>query len=339
MYHELRKRALVGLGHMKRREFIALLGNAAAALPRAARAQRQETVRRIGFMRAAAPPEYELAAFMRGLAERGYVQGRNFVLVPQWGDSDVSRLSELAVALLNQAVEAVVTEGTLAVRALVAVSATIPIVTTSAADPFMSGLIKNLSRPGGNVTGFASMERDISGKVFEILKEMVPGLRQIGVLASRSIWPLFEPGQDEAARALGIRYDFVDMPHAGAAGDAMRDAIAAGAQGAVVRGSPYFSSAQRRFIIESAAQRRLPTIYERRDDAERGGLVSYAPNVQEQYRATAEYVVRILAGESPGALPIQQPTRFEMVINMKTAKALGLEVPGPLLARADDVIE
>src|SRR5215467_3675088 len=225
MYHELRKRALVGLGHMKRREFIALLGNAAAALPRAARAQRQETMRRIGFMRAAAPPEYELAAFMRGLAERGYVQRRNFVLVPQWGDGDVSRLSELAVALLNQAVEAVVTEGTLAVRALVAVSATIQIVTTSVADPFMSGLIKNLSRPGGNVTGFASMERDISGKVFEILKEMVPGLDRIAVLATRPVWAVFASGQDQAAKALGIEYRFIDMPRPEAANAAMLQAV------------------------------------------------------------------------------------------------------------------
>jgi putative ABC transport system substrate-binding protein len=203
----------------------------------------------------------------------------------------------------------------------------------------MGGLIKNLSRPGGNVTGFASMERDLSSKVFEILKEMVPDLGRIAVLATRPVWALFAPGQDQAAKALGIEYSFIDMPQPEAAGTAMRQAVAAGAKGAVVRGSPFFSSAHRRIIIDSAAEHRMPTIYERRDDAEQGGLVSYAPNIQDQYRATAEYVVKILGGANPGDLPIQQPTRFEMVINIKTAKALGLEVPPTLLARADEVIE
>ena len=150
---------------------------------------------------------------------------------------------------------------------------------------------------------------------------------------------LFAPGQDQAAKALSIEYSFIDMPQPEAVGAAMRQALAEGAQGAVVRGSPYFSSVQRRLIIDSAAEHRLPAIYERRDDAERGGLVSYAPNVEDQYRATAEYVVRILAGENPGELPIQQPTKFEMVINLKTAKALGIEIAPILLARADEVIE
>jgi putative ABC transport system substrate-binding protein len=324
---------------MKRREFIAVVCGAAAAWPFAARAQQTERMRRIGFLRAAPPPQHELDALLNALAERRYVQGRNFVLVPQWGDGDVAQLGPLADALIRQGVELIVTEGTVAVRAAANANASIPVVTTSAADPFMGGLVKSLSRPGGNVTGFASMEKDISGKVFAILKEAVPGLRRIGVLASASIRGLFAPGQDEAARALGIEYEFFDMPRAEMAPAAMDQALAAGVQGVVVRGSPYFSSQQRRLIIDSAAARRLPAIYERRDDAERGGLVSYAPNVQDQYRATAEYVVRILAGEKPGELPIQQPVKFEMVINLKTAKAIGLDLPATLLARADEVIE
>src|SRR3954454_3686698 len=323
---------------MKRREFIALVGTT-AAWPLAVRAQQPERIRRIGFLRAAQPPQHELDAFLNALSERHYVQGRQFVLVPQWGEGDVAQMGQLATALVKQGVELIVTEGTVAARAAANASASIPIVLTSAADPFMGGLVKNLSRPGGNVTGFASMEKDISGKVFEILKEIVPGLRRIGVLASASIRGLFAPGQDEAARALGIEYGFFDMARAEAAPEAMDQAVAGGVQGIVLRGSPYFSSAQRRLIIESAAARRLPAIYERRDDAERGGLVSYAPNVQDQYRATAEYVVRILAGEKPGELPIQQPTRFEMVINLRTAKAIGLDIPATLLARADEVIE
>jgi putative ABC transport system substrate-binding protein len=323
---------------MKRREFIAVVGSA-AAWPLAVRAQQPERLRRIGFLRAAPPPQHELDALLNALAERHYLQGRQFVLVPQFGDGDVAQIGQLATALVKQGVELIVTEGTVAARAAANASGSIPIVLTSAADPFMGGLVKNLSRPGGNVTGFASMEKDISGKVFEILKEIVPGLRRIGVLASASIRGLFAPGQDDAAKALGVEYAFFDMARADAAPAAMDQAIAAGVQGVVVRGSPYFSSPQRRLIIDSAAARRLPAIYERRDDAERGGLVSYAPNVQDQYRATAEYVVRILAGEKPGDLPIQQPIKFEMVINLKTAKALGLEIPATLVARADDVIE
>ena len=324
---------------MKRREFITLLGSTAATWPQAVRAQQPAKVKRIGLLRGAPQPEHELTAFLRALAERGYVQGRNFVLVPQVGDGSPGQLPELAAALVNQGVDIIVTEGGLAVRAAAGASSTIPIVTASAADPFLGGLVKNLSHPDGNITGFVSMERDISSKVFGILKEMVPALGRIAVLASRPIWPLFTPGQDQAAKALGIEYSFIDMPQPEAVGIAMRQALAEGARGAVVRGSPYFSSVQRRLIIDSAAEHRLPAIYERRDDAERGGLVSYAPNVEDQYRATAEYVVRILAGESPGELPIQQPTKFEMVINLKTAKALDPEIPPALLARADEVIE
>jgi len=325
---------------MKRRDFIRLVGGGIAAVrPVGAWAQRDARLRRIGFLRAAPPPDHELAAFLQALGERGYVQGRDFVLVPQWGNGNVERLPELAVALINQGVEIIVTEGTIVVRAAAAASSTIPIVTASAADPFMGGLIKNLSHPGANVTGFASMERDISSKVFQTLTEMVPGMRRIAVLATRSVWPMFAPGQDEAAKSLGIEYIYVDMPQAEAASTAMAQAAATGAQGVVIRGSPFFSSTHRRFIIESAAEHRLPAIYERRDDAQRGGLMSYAPNVKDQYRATADYVVRILAGEQAGELPIQQPTKFDLVINLRTARALGLTVPPALLARADEVIE
>jgi putative ABC transport system substrate-binding protein len=325
---------------MRRREFITLLGCAAVARPLGANAQQPPVkVRRIGLLRAAPPPDHELAAFLRALAERGYVQGRHFVLVSQLGDGNPQQLPELATALVSQGVDIIVTEGGLGVRAAATATGTIPIVTASAADPFLGDLVKNLSHPGGNVTGFASMEKDISSKVFGILKEMVPSLRRIAVLGSRPIWSLFKPGQDKAAQALGLEYGFVDMPKPEAVDAAMRQALAEGAQAAVMRGSPYFSSAQRRLIIDSAAQHRMPAIYERRDDAERGGLVSYAPNVEDQFHATAEYVVRILAGENPGDLPIQQPTRFEMVINLKTAKALGLAVPPTLLASADDLID
>jgi ABC-type uncharacterized transport system substrate-binding protein len=326
---------------VKRREFITLLGGAATPLlwPLTAHVQQAGQVRRIGFLRAAPPPERELNAFFRALAEHGYVQGRNFVMVPQWGDGGVARLAELAVALINASVDVIVAEGTIVARAAAAVTSTIPIVMVGVADPFAGGLVKNLSRPGGNVTGFSSLDIDIAGKLLEILKEIVPGLSRIAVLATRSIWSLFAATQDQTARALGIDLSYVDMPQPEAVGAAMQQAIAAGAQGAVVRGGPFFSAVQRRIIIDTAAEFRLPVMYERHDDAAQGGLISYSADHIQLYRATAEYVARILGGESAADLPVQQATKFELVINAKTAKALGLEVPPMLLARADEVIE
>jgi putative ABC transport system substrate-binding protein len=324
---------------MRRREFIGLLGGTVATWPLAARAQQSERVRRIGFLRAAPPPDRELNAFLRALAERGYVQGRNYVLVPHWGDGNVARLSELAVSLLNAAVDIIVAEGVIVVRAAAAVTTTIPIVMAGAADPFAGGLVKSLSHPGGNVTGFTSLDIDLSSKLFEILSEMVPGLTRVAVLATRAIWSVFAPTQDQAAKALGIELSYIDMPQPEAAGAAMRQAIGAGAQAAVLRGGPFFSAVQRRVIIESALEYRLPVIYERRDDVAQGGLVSYSADQIELYRSAAGYIVRILAGENAGDLPVQQPTKFEFVINIKTAKALGLTVPPSLLSRADEVSE
>jgi putative ABC transport system substrate-binding protein len=170
---------------VKRREFIRLLGGTVAAWPFAADAQQVERIWRIGYLRAAPPPERELQAFLRSLAEHGYVQGRNFVLVTQWGDGKVARLPELAVALVNAGVDLIVTEGTIAVRAVHAVTSTIPIVMARAADPFVFGLVKNLSRPGGNITGFSTLNVDIAGKTFEILKEIVPELARVATLVPR----------------------------------------------------------------------------------------------------------------------------------------------------------
>jgi putative ABC transport system substrate-binding protein len=296
-------------------------------------------MRRIGFLRAAPPPQRELDAFLIALEDRGYVQRRNFVLIPQWGDGNVARLPELAVALANAAVDVIVAEGTIVAKAAAAATLAIPVVMVGVADPFAGGLVRNLSHPGGNVTGFSSLDIDISSKVLEFLKEMVPGLKRIAVLATRTIWPLFAPTQDQAAKVLGIDLNYIDMQQPEAAGAAMRQAIAAGAQGAVVRGSPFFSAVQRRVIIDNAAEFRLPVIYERHDDATQGGLMSYSADHLELYRSTAGYVARILAGEKAGDLPVQQATKFELVINLKTAKALGLTPPPTLLARADEVIE
>jgi putative ABC transport system substrate-binding protein len=226
---------------LRRREFIALLAGGAAAWPLAAHGQQAEHMWRVGYLRAAPPPERNLQAFLRALAEKDYVQGRNFVLIPQWGDGRIARLSELAVALVNANVDIIVTEGTLSVRALHAVTGTVPIVMTGVADPYVLGIIKDLSRPGGNITGFSTLEIDLAGKQLELLKEIVPGLDRVAILAARQIWELFASAQNEAAKKLAIDLTYVDMAGPDAAGSAMREAVSAAAQAAVLRGTPFFS--------------------------------------------------------------------------------------------------
>jgi putative ABC transport system substrate-binding protein len=323
-----------------RRAFITLLsGGAAAAWPVAARAQQSDRVRRIGFLRAAPPPERELDAFLRGLADRGWVQGRNFLLVPQWGDGNVARLPELAVALVNAGVDVILAEGVVTTRAARAVTATIPIVMTGGADPFVGGLVQSLARPGGNLTGFSTMAADIAGKRLEIFRDTVPGLVRVAVLVPRAARNLFAAAQDQAAKALGIDLVYIDLPGPEAAGTVMRQAVSGGVQGALLLVGPFTSSSQRQMIVDLAAEFRLPVMYERREYIQQGGLVTYGPDAADLYRRAAGYVTTILAGAYPGDLPIEQPTKFELAINLKTAKALGLQIPDKLLALADEVIE
>jgi putative ABC transport system substrate-binding protein len=323
---------------MRRRDFITFVGGFVASWPLAARAA-ADKIRRIGYLRAAPPPERELEAFLGGLADHGLVQGRDFMLVPQWGDGNVARLPELAVTLVNAGVDVIVTEGVTSVRAARAVTATIPIVVTTGADPFVGGLVKNLARPGGNVTGFTTNSAETSGKVFEVFRDVVPGLKRVAVLAPRAAWELFASAQDQAAKALAIDLVYVDLPDPEAASAVMREAVSAGAQGALLRVGPFFSSIQRRKIVDLAAELRLPVMYERPEDVEQGGLVSYGPDAAELFRRAAGYVARLLSGTKAGELPMQQPTKFELFLNLKTAKALGLTIPDKLLALADKVIE
>jgi len=325
-----------------RREFITLLGGAAAPWPLAARAQQPERMRRVGFLRAAPPSERELEALLRGLVDHGWVQGRNFVLLPQWGDGNVARLPELAVALMNTNVDIIVVDGVTTARAARAVTATIPIVMTASADPFVGGFVQSLARPGGNVTGLSAMSAEIAGKVLEIFKDLIPGLTRVAIVVPREVRTMFASAEDQAAKALGIDLIYIDLPAPEAAGAAMRQALSAGVQGAVLRIGPFFSSTQRRTMIELAAELRLPVMWDRGGGGgyvEQGGLVSYAPNIADLNRRAAGYVARILAGANPADLPIEQAAKFELAINLKTAKALGLEVPPTLLARADEVIE
>src|SRR5262245_33662859 len=215
----------------RRREFITLLGGAAAAWPLPARAQQADRMRRIGFLRAAPPSERELEALLRGLVDQGWVQGRNFVLLPQWGDGNVARLPELAVALVNTNVDVILADGV--VTAARAVTASIPIVMTAGADPYAGGLVQSLARPGGNVTGFSTQSAAIAGKVLEIFKDMIPGLSRVAVVIPRDARAMFAATEDPAAKALGLDLVYVDLPGPEAAGTAMRQVLSAGAQGAL----------------------------------------------------------------------------------------------------------
>jgi putative ABC transport system substrate-binding protein len=324
---------------MRRRAFIALLGGA-AAWPLAARAQQMGRPARVGFLRASPPPESTLAALRHGLAEQGYEEAKNVVLVPAWADGNLDRLPGLAKALVTNGVELILTDGTVTARAARAATATIPIVMAGGLDPIQAGLADSLSRPGGNVTGFTTQVIDVTGKMFEILAEIVHGLARVGVMTPRGTGAPFRAAEAKAAQALGLELEYVEIDGPGVdAIDAAMRRTAGEAQAALMRGTPFFSPTQRQLLVERAAAHRLPIMYETRDFVELGGLVSYGSDFADLFRQAAGYIAKILKGAKPADLPIEQATKFELVINLRTAKALGLEVPPTLLARADEVIE
>ena len=262
-------------------------------------AQDSSKVARIGFLRASPPPERMLDAFRRGLSEHGYVEGRNYALVHRWADGNVERLQDLATALVNAGVDVIVTEGSLTAREARAVTATTPIVMGGGIDPSIYGLIESLSRPGGNVTGVTTQVTDVSGKILQQLAEFVPALARVAVLAPSGIGGSFRAVQAEAAQALGLQLNYVFMDTPEAADAAIRQAIAEKAQGAILRGTPYLSTTQRRLFAERANAHRLPVMYETRDFVELGGLASYGADNTEVFRLAAGYVSKILKGTKP----------------------------------------
>ena len=322
---------------MKRRTFITLLSGAALPWPGVARSQNRGRTRLVGYLRASPPPARELDALKRGLAEHGYADGRNLVIVPGWGDGDASRLPALATSLVAKNVDIIVAEGSVSVRAANDASPTVAIVMTRVADPF--GLVSSLSRPGGNITGVTTQGLDITSKMIEVLKELVPSMSRIALLGPSVARSIFGPATERAAHALGFESIYIELTNPNSPGDAILQAISAGASGSIFRGAPYLSSAQRKLLAIAAAEHRLPTIYEDREFVEYGGLMFYGADVIDLYRRTGEYVARILNGAAPGELPVQQPIKFELAINLKTAKALGLTIPPKLLFTADEVIE
>jgi ABC-type uncharacterized transport system substrate-binding protein len=330
---------------MRRRDFITLLGGAAASWPLAARAQQGERVRRIGVLVASAANDSEnqarMAAFLQGLVQLGWSDGRNVRIDIRWATTNADDLRRHAAELAALAPDVLVAaSGTSTVAPLLQATRTIPIVFVVVVDPVGAGFVASLARPGGNATGFTTFEYGLSGKWLELLKQIAPGITRAAVLRDPAIASGI--GQFAAVQAmapsLGVELSPVDARDAPEIERAVTAFARSGNGGLVVTPSPV-ASRHRDLIITLAARYRLPAVYAWRYYVTDGGLISYGSDSIDQFRRAAGYVDRILKGEKPADLPVQAPTKYELVINLKTAKALGLDVPPTLLARADEVIE
>ena len=315
-----------------RREFITLLGGAAAAWPLAARAQQGERVRRIGVLMnvAADDPEAQArnAAFLQGLQELGWTVGRNVRIDYRWAAGDADRLRRYAAELVALAPDVVLASGTSTVGPLQQATRTVPIVFAGVADPVGAGFVDSLARPGGNATGFISFEYGLSGKWLELLKEIAPGVTRVAVLRDSAISG--GTGQfgaiQSVAPSLGVEVIPINVRDAGEIERAVA-AFARAPNGGLIVTASGLAIVHRELIVMLAARHKLPAVYYYRFFVTDGGLVSYGPDPHDQYRRAAGYVDRILKGEKPADLPVQAPTKYELVINLKTAKALGLDVP------------
>jgi len=329
---------------MRRREFITLLGGAAATLPLVARAQQAGGMRRIGVLlnRAADDPEAQarLKAFVQGLQQLGWAEGRNARMDVRWTGGVGANPHRYAAELVALMPDVILADGAVSVSALQGATRTVPIVFVAVPDPVGAGFVKSMARPGGNTTGFTVFEYSIGGKLLEVLKEIAPRLSRVAVLRDPAIasgigmWGAIQ----SVAPSFGVELSPVDVRATGE----IESGVGAFARepdgGLIVPGSaPAIFHRDR--IIALAARHRLPAVYPYRFFVAAGGLISYGPNPVDEYRRAAGYVDRILKGEKPAALPVQAPTKYELVVNLKTAKALGLTVPDTVLARADEVIE
>jgi len=328
--------------HTRRRDFIALLGGAAAAWPLAARAQRT-AMPVIGFLNSgsAGSRGEQFAAFDRGLGEAGYVDGQNVTIEYRWANDDYGRLPALAAELVRLPVEVLVAGGgPVSALAAKAATRTIPIVFTIAADPVKSGLVTSLNRPGGNITGTAGLTSELDAKRLELLHGLLPKASVIGVLVNPNR-PAYEGELRELQAKAGDMKLTLVVQKAGAEGeiDAAIEALTRQKVGALlITADPFFNS-RRAQVIAAVTRNAIPAIYQWREFAAAGGLMSYGPSIVAAYHQAGVYVGRILKGAKPSDLPVVMPTRFELVINLKTAKALGIDVPPTLLAIANQVIE
>jgi len=327
---------------MKRREFITLLGGA-AAWPLAARAQQRERMRRIGVLMNLASDDAEgqarLAAFHQGLQQLGWTVGGNVQIDYRFGEGDAERYRRSASELVALAPDVLVTTGAPAVEALQRTTRTVPIVFVTVTDPVGGGLVASLARPGGNTTGFTLSEYGVSGKWLELLKQIAPNVTRAAVLRDPVAVGIGQFAAIQAvAPSLQVELSPIDARDVAEIERAVT-AFAKQPNGGLIVSASAFTIIHRVLIITLAAQHELPAVYPYRFFVAGGGLISYGPDPRDQFRLAAGYVDRILKGEKPADLPVQDPTRFVTARNMKTAKALGLEVPSTLLARADEVIE
>ena len=329
---------------MKRREFIAAIGGAAAVWPFAVHAQ-QPAMPVIGYLGIGSPDtEVSLAAFRQGLSEAGYTEGQSVTIHYRWAEGNPERFPALAAELVMLKVHVILTAGgTLAAIAAKRATATIPIVFTAVGDPVEEGLVASLARPGGNITGFSVTLPDLIGKFLELLKEAVPEASRVALLLKPDAMPdrareVRLKEADASARALGVKLQVFEARGPKDFSGVFSDMSKARADALVVWPTPLFQLERRR-LSDLAAEHRLPAVFPFKNYVEAGGLMSYGPNPPDLNRRAAIYVGKILKGTKPSDLPVEQPTKFELVINLKTAKALGIVVPASLLARADEVIE
>ena len=327
---------------MRRREFIALLGGA-AAWPLVASAQQPGRIARIGYLASNLANQGPLDAFRQGLRDLGYVEGRNVVIEYRDAQGKLEPLAALAAELVALKVDVIVASSTAAALAAKQATTVVPIVFGSVPDPVATGLVASLARPGGNVTGLSNLNADLVGKCLEYLTQAVPGIGRVAVL--------WQPGafgertekemliaEERAARTLGIQLQFVEARGAADIDNAFSEITGARSDALTVLVSGMLLGERRR-LVDIAAKNRLPVVYTFRELVDAGGLMSYGPSLADLFRRAASYVDKILKGTKPADLPVEQPTKFDLVINLKTAKALGLTVPPTLLTRADEVIE
>jgi putative tryptophan/tyrosine transport system substrate-binding protein len=325
---------------MDRRTFILAVGSSLLALPFASQAQTPAKVWRIGMLETTSTTlnAANLEAFRQGLRELGYAEGRNLIIEYRSTDGRIERFVDLAVELVGMKVDLIVARQTAAAIAAKNATLTIPVVMTAMGEPLL--VVASLAHPGGNVTGLSSVTVDIESKRLGLLRELLPGSTRIAALYNMS--SPTNPGQwqqiETAARSMGIQAQLLDVRKPEDLGPAFDATIRQRTDGLIV-GQDGLLQANRKLIVDLAAKHRLPAIYRAMEFIEAGGLMAYGPNYPDLYRRAATYVDKILKGAKPGDLPVEQPTKFELIINLKAAKALGLTIPPPLLLRADEVIQ
>jgi putative ABC transport system substrate-binding protein len=329
---------------MQRREFITLLGGAVVAWPLAVRAQLRDGMRRVGILLPAAAddPQWQarVGAFLQGLGQLGWNIGSNLQIDTRWATTNAAEIRRHAAELAALAPDVILAGGTSSLGPLLQATRTVPIVFVHVIDPVGAGIVDSLARPGGNATGFLAFEYSLSGKWLELLKAIAPGMTRAAVLRDATQgFAISEFAVIQAvAPSLRVEVNPVDMRDAGEIERAIA-AFARAPNGGLVVTASGSAQLHRDLIVKLAARHKLPAVYFERNFVAAGGLISYGADLIDQYRRAADYVDRILKGEKPADLPVQAPTKYEMVINLKTAKALGLDVPQTLLGRADEVIE